>query len=71
MAIALFAHLACVENNWGPHLVIVPTSVMVNWEVEFKRWLPAFKILCYHGSRKERDMKRRVCVSLLVSVSEA
>ena len=59
MAIALFAHLACVEHIWGPHLIIVPTSVMLNWEVEFKRWCPAFKILCYYGSRKERELKRR------------
>ena len=32
---------------------------MINWEVEFKRWAPAFKILCYHGNRKERDLKRK------------
>lgn len=28
--IALFAHLAGAEHNWGPHLVVVPTSVVVN-----------------------------------------
>lgn len=31
--ISLFAHLALEKGNWGPHLVIVPTSVMLNWEV--------------------------------------
>ena len=56
--IALLAHLACVHENWGPHLVIVPTSVMLNWEMEFKKWCPGFKILTYYGSQEERKRKR-------------
>lgn len=56
--ISLLAHLACEHSVWGPHLVIVPTSVMVNWEVEFKKWCPAFKILTYFGTQKERKLKR-------------
>ena len=59
MTIALLGVHACQRGNWGPHLIVVPTSVMVNWEVEFKRWMPAFKVLCYYGSRKEREAKRR------------
>ena len=31
---------------------------MLNWEVEFKRWAPAFKLLTYYGSPKERAAKR-------------
>ncbi len=56
--IALLAHLACVKGNWGPHLIIVPSSVMLNWEMEFKKWCPGFKILTYYGSQKERKLKR-------------
>ena len=56
--IALLAHLACVKGNWGPHLIIVPSSVMLNWEMEFKKWCPGFKIMTYYGSQKERKMKR-------------
>ncbi|KAL3268597.1 hypothetical protein HHI36_007704 [Cryptolaemus montrouzieri] len=56
--IALLAHLACEKENWGPHLIVVPTSVMLNWEMECKKWCPAFKILTYYGSQKERKMKR-------------
>lgn len=59
MTISLLAHLACERGNWGPHLVIVPTSVMINWELEFKRWCPAFKILMYYGTPKERKAKRQ------------
>lgn len=47
--ISLLAHLACVKGNWGPHLIIVPSSVMLNWEMEFKKWCPGFKILTYYG----------------------
>lgn len=56
--IALLAHLACEHEVWGPHLVIVPTSVILNWEMEFKKWCPGFKILTYYGSIEERRRKR-------------
>uniref|UniRef100_A0A8R1HSQ0 Uncharacterized protein n=1 Tax=Caenorhabditis japonica TaxID=281687 RepID=A0A8R1HSQ0_CAEJA len=57
--ISLIAHLACHESIWGPHLIIVPTSVILNWEMEFKKWCPALKILTYFGSAKERAEKRK------------
>lgn len=57
--ISLLAHLATHEQIWGPHLVVVPTSVMLNWEMEFKKFLPAFKILTYYGTQEERLRKRK------------
>ena len=57
--IALLAHLAEDKGIWGPHLIIVPTSVMLNWELEFKKWCPGFKILTYYGSPKELRLKRQ------------
>jgi E1A-binding protein p400 len=56
--ISALAYLASNYGIWGPHLVVVPTSILVNWEIEFKRWCPAFKILTYFGSPKERKLKR-------------
>ena len=34
--IALLAYLAVERGKWGPHLIIVPTSVMLNWEACFR-----------------------------------
>ena len=57
--IALLGHLACDKGIWGQHLIIVPTSVILNWEMEFKKFLPGLKILTYYGNQKERKEKRK------------
>ncbi|ORX35665.1 SNF2 family N-terminal domain-domain-containing protein [Kockovaella imperatae] len=56
--ISLLAHLACDKGVWGQHLIIVPTSVILNWEMEFKKFLPGMKVLTYYGNQKERKDKR-------------
>ena len=57
--ISMIASLACDKGIWGPHLIVVPTTIIINWEMEFKRWCPALKILTYFGSQKERKLKRQ------------
>ncbi|KAG7449980.1 uncharacterized protein BT62DRAFT_963532 [Guyanagaster necrorhizus] len=57
--ISLLAHLACDRGIWGPHLIIVPTSVLLNWEMEFKKFLPGFRVLGYHGTTKRRKELRQ------------
>lgn len=57
--ISLLAYLACEKHNWGPHLIVVPTSVLLNWEMELKRFAPGFKVLTYYGSPQQRKEKRR------------
>lgn len=56
--IALLAYLACYRNIWGPHLIVVPTTLILNWEKELKRWCPGLKVLTYYGSQRERKAKR-------------
>ena len=49
------------ENHgiWGPHLIVVPTSVVGNWAEEFHRFFPAFKVFTYYGKSNERKAKRK------------
>jgi len=40
----------------GPHLIVVPLSVLSNWITEFRRFLPGMRVLRLHsGDRRERD----------------
>lgn len=56
--ISLLASLAVEKGIWGPHLIVVPTTIIINWEMEFKKWCPAFKVITYFGSQRERKQKR-------------
>ncbi|XP_016852252.2 E1A-binding protein p400 isoform X4 [Anolis carolinensis] len=57
--IAFFAHLACNEGDWGPHLVVVRSCNILKWELELKRWCPGLKLLLYIGSQRELRAKRQ------------
>ena len=62
--IALFAYLAEYKNIWGKHLLVVPESAVVNWQAEFLRWAPKLKIICYHGTKKEREVSHAALLTL-------
>lgn len=57
--IALLCYYAQYHNDWGPHLIVVPTTVMLNWRDELQRWAPGLKIMVYMGSRRERQWGRK------------
>ncbi|KAK7194012.1 SWI/SNF-related helicase [Novymonas esmeraldas] len=57
--IALLCYFAEYRNDWGPHLVVVPTTVVLNWKAELERWAPGLKVLTYIGSAKERHQLRK------------
>ncbi len=52
--IAHLAYLAEKEGIWGPHLIVVPTTVLGNWLDELNRFLPAFTVFPYYGRSSER-----------------
>lgn len=54
---ALIAYLMEHKNNYGPHLIIVPNAVMVNWKSELTQWLPAVRCVYYVGAKEERARK--------------
>ncbi|KNC76034.1 hypothetical protein SARC_11453, partial [Sphaeroforma arctica JP610] len=58
--IALLGTLKMEYNIGGPHLVVVPMSVLSNWMTEFKRFCPSLKTLRYHtASDAEKALMRK------------
>lgn len=51
---ALIAYLMESKGNYGPHLIIVPNAVMVNWKSELQRWLPGVRCIYYVGTKDVR-----------------
>jgi len=51
---ALIAYLWESKQNYGPHLIIVPNAVIVNWKSEIKLWLKNMAAVYYVGGREER-----------------
>lgn len=69
--IALLAYLACYRGIWGPHLIVVPSSVVLNWETEFHRFFPGFKVLTYYGKTSLRLHKEQERESILLRLSRS
>lgn len=40
------------------HLVVVPSSTLGNWELEFAKWCPSLNVVKYYGSQEERRIMR-------------
>ncbi|XP_074133683.1 putative global transcription activator SNF2L1 isoform X2 [Sminthopsis crassicaudata] len=55
--ISLLGYLKHYRNNVGPHMVLVPKSILHNWMSEFKRWVPSLRAVCIIGDRDERARK--------------
>ena len=72
---ALFAYLMEAKGNYGPHLVIVPNAVLINWRSELATWLPSARVVYYVGRREERaalfsDVVKREQFNILVTTYE-
>ncbi|EPS69442.1 hypothetical protein M569_05321, partial [Genlisea aurea] len=52
---ALIAYLMEFKGNYGPHLIIVPNAVLVNWKSELHNWLPAASCIYYVGGKDQRS----------------
>ncbi len=52
--ITFFAHLKDKKNINHPHLVVVPTSLIFNWEKEVEKFCPTLKICKYTGVNRSK-----------------
>ncbi|KAH1130100.1 hypothetical protein J1N35_001478 [Gossypium stocksii] len=52
---ALIAYLMEFKGNYGPHLIIVPNAVLVNWKSELHNWLPSVSCIYYVGVKDQRS----------------
>ena len=58
--ISFFTHLKDVRNIPGPHLVVVPLSVLFNWMSECKKFCPTLRVIRLHtNSTAERKLQCR------------
>ena len=58
--IAFLGHLIFERRLPGPHLVVVPLSVLSSWAMECQRWAPTIRHIRLHATDKrqrERLMK--------------
>ena len=65
--IALLAYLREEVGIYGPHLIVVPSSILANWSREFELWCPKIKIMRYYGNQDERAQLRYDIISKIVS----
>lgn len=52
--IALLLKLKEEQKLEFPALIVVPLTLMFNWEEEFQKFAPQMRVLRYHGNRSER-----------------
>ncbi|KAF4755710.1 hypothetical protein FOZ63_002858, partial [Perkinsus olseni] len=70
--ISLLAYLQEYKGIRGPHMIVAPLSTLrSNWEQEFERWLPSFKIVLYDGSKQQRKELRERFFQIPQSTSGA
>jgi hypothetical protein len=60
--ISLLAHLAGSRGVWGPHLIVVPTSVILNWKTEFSMCVFLVSKACAVG---RGGLGRNFCIGVL------
>ena len=46
------------KRNQNTNLVVVPTSLIFNWQAEVKKYAPSIKILTIHGTNRKTEIEK-------------
>ena len=65
-----FIQLMVERGSQGPNLIVVPTSVLPNWEREAEKFVPSLRRLVIYGTRRE-NMFKKIAESDLVLTTYA
>ena len=55
------------ESESGPNLLIMPTSLVYNWEKEASKFTPDLKVLSYTGTFRKKDVSRFAKYDLILT----
>ncbi len=55
--------LSFLTRMQGPVLIIVPTSLLFNWQREIARFCPGMKVSLYHGSDRDSNFKSGIILT--------
>ena len=64
--LSLLQHVHGKGDN-GTSLLVMPTSLVYNWEKEAERFTPSLKILNYTGAKRVKDVKRFAKYDLVIT----
>jgi non-specific serine/threonine protein kinase len=56
-----------INNKKTPNLIIAPTSVLFNWQLEIEKFTPSISYLLHYGSKRSRDIRRLHKKSLILT----
>jgi SWI/SNF-related matrix-associated actin-dependent regulator of chromatin subfamily A member 5 len=57
--IAFLAYLKFIRKINGPHIIVVPKSVISNWISQTAKWCPDLTVFKFHGDKDEREEMKK------------
>ncbi|WP_316839411.1 DEAD/DEAH box helicase [Pedobacter gandavensis] len=65
--LTLLQHLKNNGLSSAPHLLIVPTSLLYNWQDEADKFCPELNVLIFHGADREKKVSELMKYDLIIT----